>query len=246
MDYDQTTMPEAYDRGRKPPEGVLDMWLDRIAAALADRDIRDIVDLGCGTGRFTEGLARRFSANVVGVDPSAKMLAQASAKAMSPGVKFLHGAGEAIPCADAGADLVFSSMAFHHFTASRAVAAECRRVLRPDGAVCIRNSMREHGSPYEAFFPNYERALELLPSANEIVGPFAAEGFALRSHEVVAHKMAETLSDLADKAAFRADTTLLRLSDADFERGLANIRAASERQDGPVMIGIGLFVFARA
>ena len=39
MDYDQTNMPENYDRGRKPPAGVLEMWMERIAAVLTDRDI---------------------------------------------------------------------------------------------------------------------------------------------------------------------------------------------------------------
>jgi ubiquinone/menaquinone biosynthesis C-methylase UbiE len=238
-------MPEAYDRGRKPAEGMLDMWLDRIAAALAGRDIATIIDLGCGTGRFSGALAQRFAAEVIGVDPSQKMLAQATAKAI-PGVRFVRGAGERIPCGDASVDLIFASMAFHHFAAPHEVARECRRALRPAGAVCIRNSLREHGSPYEAYFPNYRAALEILPSANEIAGAFAAAGFALLTHEVIAHVMATSLADLAEKAAFRADTTLVRLSDDDFNRGLANLRAADRVAGaGPATIDVSLFVFAQ-
>lgn len=245
MDYDQTNMPETYDRGRKPPEGVLDMWMERIAAALTGHAISAIVDLGCGTGRFSEALARRFDASVIGIDPSQKMLAHAKAKPVPERVKFISGAAEDMPCADASADLVFASMAFHHFTSPPQVAHECRRVLREDGAVCIRNSTRERSSPYEAYFPNYRRALDTLPAAAEIVDAFVLSGFALRRHEAVPHMMAASVKDLAEKAAFRADTTLVRLSDDDFERGLAKMRIAAAAPSEPAMIDIDLFVFTR-
>jgi ubiquinone/menaquinone biosynthesis C-methylase UbiE len=245
MDYDQTTMPENYDRGRVPPTGVLEMWMERIAAALTDLDISTIIDLGCGTGRFSEALAHRFNASVIGIDPSQKMLAQAKAKPVSHRVKFMSGSGEQIPCADANADLIFASMAFHHFSDPRQTAKECRRVLREGGAVCIRNSTRERSSPYEPYFPNYRSALDTLPAAAEIVDAFAASGLALRRHEAVPHMMAKSVTDLADKAAFRADTTLVRLSDEDFEQGLANMRSAARTPSEPAMIDIDLFVFAK-
>lgn len=243
MDYDRTNMPENYDRGRRQPPGVLEMWMDRVAAAIEPAAVSSIIDLGCGTGRFTEALAKRFDAHVTGIDPSLKMLAQARAKPAAAGVRFVQGAGESMPVADASADLVFASMAFHHFTSPDLVAKECRRVLRPGGMVCIRSSLREYGSPYEAYFPNYHATLGKLPSAGEIVTPFARNGFRLTSHEAVPHKMAETASDLAEKAAFRADTTLQLLSDEDFARGLANLRNAPSYE--PVMIDIALFAFAQ-
>jgi len=52
-----------------------------------------------------------------------------------------------------------------------------------------------------------------LPAAAEIVDAFVLDGFALRRHEAVPHMMAASVKDLAEKAAFRADTTLVRLSD---------------------------------
>jgi len=36
-----------------------------------------ILDLGCGTGRFSAALRARFEAEVIGIDPSKKMLEQA-------------------------------------------------------------------------------------------------------------------------------------------------------------------------
>lgn len=246
MDYDQTDMPQNYDRGRSPPDGVLEMWLDRIAAAVAGHSISTIVDLGCGTGRFSERLSRRFNADVVGVDPSEKMLAQARAKPLSHRVTFVRGSGEEIPCATASVEMIFSSMAFHHLRSPGQVARECHRVLRDAGVVCIRNSTRERSSPYEAHFPDYRRALEILPAKDEISDAFASNGFALRRHEVVPHMMAKNLADLAEKAAFRADSTLQRLTDEDFETGLSKMRREAKGADEPAMIDIDLFVFAKS
>jgi ubiquinone/menaquinone biosynthesis C-methylase UbiE len=245
MDYDQTTMPESYDRARKPAEGMLEMWMERTAALLTGHDISMIVDLGCGTGRFTQALAQTFDATVIGIDPSEKMLAQAKAKPTAARVSFATGAGERIPCADASADLIFASMAFHHLSSPRQTAKECRRVLRKGGAVCVRNSTRERSSPYEAYFPNYRHTLDTLPAAQEIIEAFVGNGFTLRHHEAVPHLMAKNVDDLADKAAFRADTTLLRLSDDDFESGIAKMRAAAQAPTAPAIIDIDLFVFAR-
>ncbi|MEO0601630.1 MAG: class I SAM-dependent methyltransferase, partial [Myxococcota bacterium] len=103
MDYDQTEMPESYDRGRRLADGVLDRWMAVVRQA-APASVRRVLDLGCGTGRFSGALADAFPrAAVIGVDPSTKMLAQARAKA-HPRVRFVEGAGEAVPVSDGAVD----------------------------------------------------------------------------------------------------------------------------------------------
>lgn len=238
-------MPENYERGRSPPPGVLDMWMARLAAALDGREIKTIIDLGCGTGRFTARLSDLFNAHVVGVDPSEKMLAIARGNPMSSNVEFVKGAADQIPFPDQSVDLVFMSMAWHHFPSRGSAVAECHRVLRDGGVVCVRNSTRDRRSPYEAYFPNYSAVLNNWPSAKEIAAAFEAVGFRQASHEVVAHMMARNLKELAEKACFRADSTLLLLSDDDFKLGLAAMRSASKGREEPAMIDIDLFVFAK-
>ncbi|MCE9521859.1 MAG: class I SAM-dependent methyltransferase [Alphaproteobacteria bacterium] len=245
MDYDKTDMPAVYDLGRNPPDGVLDMWLGRIATAAQGLEISTIVDLGCGTGRFSEPLAARFGANVIGVDPSAKMLSVAKSKSVSARVTFVEGSGENIPCPDASADLIFISMAFHHFRSRMSVANECHRVLRAGGLLCLRNGTRDGTSPYERYFPNYRRTLDALPSAEEITETFAPSGFQQLQHQLVAHMMARNLDDLAEKAAFRADSTLVRLTQEDFDSGLATLRTTPDARNEPAMIDIDFFVFAK-
>ena len=80
MNYDETNIPAVYDRGRDHGPEVLDLWMRVIESHLDGESPSAILDLGCGTGRFSEGLANRFGALVVGTDPSEKMLEQACRK----------------------------------------------------------------------------------------------------------------------------------------------------------------------
>src|ERR1051325_5508091 len=133
MDYDATDIATTYDRGRSHGPEVLDLWMSTISSHLKGQVVNTALDLGCGTGRFSEALAARFNAEVIGVDPSMKMLQQARRKQLDGRVRYHSGRGEAIPLPDGSVDLVFMSMVFHHFDNPALAARECRRVLREGG-----------------------------------------------------------------------------------------------------------------
>lgn len=143
MDYDATEIPVVYDRGRNHGPENLQFWMNVISSYAGKHAVNTILDLGCGTGRFSEALAAHFDAKVVGVDPSTKMLDQARKKLRDPRVQYQSGSGEAIPLADASVDLVFMSMCFHHFRDPKAAARECRRVLRDGCPAVLRTGIRD-------------------------------------------------------------------------------------------------------
>ena len=60
MDYDKTRIAATYDAARGYRPEVLKQWLDLVAAHAPSAPAL-IVDLGCGTGRFTQPLARAVS-----------------------------------------------------------------------------------------------------------------------------------------------------------------------------------------
>jgi ubiquinone/menaquinone biosynthesis C-methylase UbiE len=114
-----------------------------------DRDaISMVIDLGCGTGRLSELLAAHFDVEVIGVDPSEKMVDQVRRKPATVKVTYRQGSAEAIPLPDACADLVFMSIIYHHLTDPLTVAEECRRVLRQGGYVGICTATREGDFPH--------------------------------------------------------------------------------------------------
>ena len=67
-----------------------------------------ILDLGCGTGRFSEGLAEKFDATVIGIDPSAKMLERARAKNRDYRVQYYQGQADSIPLPGQSVDVILS------------------------------------------------------------------------------------------------------------------------------------------
>ena len=84
------------------------------------------LDVAAGTGLLSRLLAPRFE-RVVAVEPDARM--GAVLRARSPGVRVVLGTAEAIPAADASADGVFVSSAWHWMDPGRAIP-EIARVLR--------------------------------------------------------------------------------------------------------------------
>lgn len=247
MDYDQTSMARDYDRARSLDPDSMAAWLAAFAARVPAAS--NIVDLGCGTGRFTQALADFYGADVLGVDPSVTMLEQAAAKAQAGAVRFARGSAESIPAPAGSADLVFSSMAFHHFADRSRAAREIRRVLRPGGFVIIRNATRENSrrSPHARCFTGFIDVIDRhQPTQAEIVETFAPRGFVLRAHDLVFQAMAASWAELADKAALRADSNLLRLEDADFHRGLEKMRSIRLGPEERIGLDVDLFVFEAA
>ena len=247
MDYDRTDMPAVYDRSRDHGPEWLKYWMDVLASHLGGEQVTRILDLGCGTGRFTEGMAARFSADVIGIDPSMKMLEQARAKRSVARVLYERASAEGLPVATGSVDVVFMSMSFHHFTDPAAAARECRRVLREGGSVLVRTGSREQipTYPYVPFFPTALPIMEdVLPGRENFHAVFAAAGFRLVASELVRQEIAVDWVDYAEKVAARGDSVLARVSESDFEQGLAALRQhASAARPEPVVELIDLFVY---
>jgi ubiquinone/menaquinone biosynthesis C-methylase UbiE len=94
------------------------------------------LELGCGTGLFTERVAAS-GARVQGLDLSPHLLSAARARTAGlANVRLTCGNAESTPYADGTFDAVYGSSVLHHLDLDRALA-EAFRVLRPSGLIAF-------------------------------------------------------------------------------------------------------------
>jgi ubiquinone/menaquinone biosynthesis C-methylase UbiE len=248
MDYDSSDIATRYDAARTlTPEGRR-KWQDLLSTHVNRNPMSLIVDLGCGTGRFSELLAAHFAVQVIGIDPSRKMIDQARRK-LATRVLFQRALAEALPLAGGCVDIVFMSQVYHHFSDPVAIARECRRVLRDGGYACIRNTTRQNDFTYRRFFPAIQPLIEAeLPDRQGIEGTFVRAGLAPTAHQIVTQVAAHDWATFVGKTALRADSFVARLTMEEFDAGMTALRAraAKANLDGAVTEEIDWFVFTKA
>ncbi|MGE3272305.1 MAG: methyltransferase domain-containing protein [Chloroflexota bacterium] len=126
-------------RGQHPQQvAIRQAYLD----ALGDLTGLSVLDAGCGTGVVTRDLARRVGPGgaVLGVDPSAGMVAVAedlAAQMGVSGVSFLVQDGRRLPHADATFDLTCAVTVLSHVPEREALVHELVRVTKPGGRLLV-------------------------------------------------------------------------------------------------------------
>src|SRR5262245_42321776 len=102
-----------------------------------------VLDVGCGPGSITRGLAERVApGDVVGVDLSKDTLEGARRDAAERGLdnlRYEEASVYALPFADASFDVAFAHQVLQHLSEREAAVGEMLRVLRPGGLLAIRD-----------------------------------------------------------------------------------------------------------
>lgn len=207
-----------------------------------------MLDLGAGTGRFSDLFARSFETNVVGVEPSIAMLAVALRQHERRNLAYVAGTAERIPLQDQSCDLAWLSHVWHHIRDRQACARDLRRVVRRSGFVLVRGTFGDRLDGFPAlfhFWPATRAICEQLPTISETCLVFEASGFKLAEHRRVQQETSASLGEFATRTQSRADTSLILISDSEYEEGQAAIEAAAavERAPTPVIEIIELLVF---
>ncbi|WP_207590730.1 methyltransferase domain-containing protein [Halomontanus rarus] len=131
--YQADDVAEEYDDKRFSQGGQL---IDRrekraVLEAIEPLEDRRVLEIACGTGRFTTMIADR-GADVVGLDISAAMLQQGRKKARAAGVsdrlEFLRGDAGRLPFPDDHFDTVIAMRFFHLADDPEGFLSEMRRV----------------------------------------------------------------------------------------------------------------------
>jgi SAM-dependent methyltransferase len=160
-----------------------------------------VLDLGAGTGKLTEVLARRY-VHVIAVEPLPEL--RAILEQRVPPADVRDGRAEDIPVADGGVDAVVAGQAIHWFANDVAVA-EIARVLRPGGVLAL---LWNHDAPPSPLPDDYRERLDELRAATP--APKIAEDLLGRAPFGEEHEEAfdhEQVSGRDDVLAFAASVS---------------------------------------
>jgi ubiquinone/menaquinone biosynthesis C-methylase UbiE len=118
-------------------------FLYEVIDALALDAGASAVDVGCGEGRQTIELARRFSLSVHGVDPLerrmdvARRTLSSLPSALGARVTFHRGTAEEVPLPNASVDLILCREMLYVVPDLVTVFAECLRIVKPTGKLVV-------------------------------------------------------------------------------------------------------------
>ena len=178
---------------------------------------RRVLDVGCGTGRWSEALAERGS-RVWGVDASPEMVELARRR----GVNVKEARAEALPFKEDWFERALLVLVVHVFERPQAFG-ELGRVLGPDGRLAIATFDRAqfddyYLSPYFPSLAEIDRAR--FPTREALTEELEAAGFATRVLPVL-QRTTRSRDWILERIRGRFISTLLLLDEAEFAEGLA-------------------------
>jgi len=230
LDYDAPGgAASGYDQLR-PLSNFTQELFSTVADAIALRACMKILDVGCGTGRFSTLFAQR-GAIVTGVDRSATMLAAARASAppdLFEALRYVQAdANRGLP--KEAFDAVTFFMSIQYMSLGDAFFQSLREALANSGMVAVVTLPHRHFIENEfltRYFPSIPRIdLARFPSIPELERLLREHGFADIAVRDVIEESEGSGDELIGKVERKYVSTLHLIEPAEFERGLAGMRA---------------------
>jgi len=199
-----------------------------------------VADVGCGGGIYSQAWQAIGASDVVGVDFSAQMVADARERtAGMTGVRFRQGDAAATGLAPASRDIVFQRALIHHLGTYRPAFAEARRLLVAGGRLIVQDRTPSDvalpGSPGHLrgwFFERFPRLLDIersrRPTSDTVKQAMRTAGFnAIQTRNLwEVRRIYATVDDLEHDLAARTGRSILHaLDDSELRDLIAFIRA---------------------
>ena len=215
-----------FDKGRTLSEQNTAMWLNRIANLSGGSKGTRVLDIGCGTGRFSIPMTTRPGFDVTGADSSADRLARAKQKDSDAKVNLILVDASRLTFPDESFDVVFMSHLLHHVDSPLTVLTECCRVLIPSGVIIIRyGAMNQIRNDVEhTFFPQVTEIDEPRTPTRELTEKWLFDtGFTNLSSEEIIQKTYQSGTAHLDAARAKSTSVLSMISEVSFQTGIQHL-----------------------
>jgi ubiquinone/menaquinone biosynthesis C-methylase UbiE len=244
---DYSEIAGVYDAARTSDRPHVEWWLAKLAQAGGLGRGTRLLDLGCGTGRWTIPLAQRTGCRAVGMDNCREMLDQARAKDAKGRVTWLLGDVAAPPVAAGSFDCALMSLMLHHLDDPLAAFRAAHDALKPGGVLLIRQGTLEDilDDPAHRFFPE---AITIdrkrTPFRVEVETWLRQAGFEDITVETVRQRTHNAPEEWLLEAEPRVCSAFRLISDEAHARGLARLREhIREHPDDPWLVEESMTLF---
>jgi cytosine/adenosine deaminase-related metal-dependent hydrolase/ubiquinone/menaquinone biosynthesis C-methylase UbiE len=163
------------------PNPLLSLEQRFLSALLPEIRGVDVVEIGCGTGRWLDLLASQLPSSLIGVDSSPEMVERARLK-MQQRATILTGDATSLPLPNSSADIVLAPFVASYISELDDLAAEIARVARTRASVYVSDLHPETGTAcnWSRGFTVGETRIEIPTYARmvqEVIACFEASGF---------------------------------------------------------------------
>lgn len=165
------------------------------------KEVRMVLEIGCGTGTLTEHLIEIFpNAQLTVVELSPKMIEAAKLRLASPkNVRWVCDAIEHFAIGAQSFDLIVSSSTFQWVDNLEYLFSKLRQALRPDGtltfSVMLEGTLCELRTVRQSIAPSKKISTQ-LPSFQGVIAALENAGFVVQKHE--SETIVEYFSDTHD------------------------------------------------
>jgi len=223
LKVDYNSISKVYDQVREEEIEELHSLLHGIEIS----ESTTMLNIGCGTGNYTNLMERITGAKVYGLDASEGMLSKAKEK--NSNITFVLGDACNLPFEDNYFSFIYMTDVIHHIQDINKMFYEIFRVLQTGGRVCIvTQSHKQIDLRYTSeFFP--ETAIidkQRYPDIEEII--FNAEKNKLRLVDVIVigeGKEIEVGKEYIELVEKKGYSMLHLISDDNYQSGLRKIRS---------------------
>ena len=199
---------------------------ERLLHYLAPKRDKIYLDIGCGTGNYTNEFQKRgFS--FIGIDPSIEMLNKAKEK--NAKVDWRIGTAEATNLPNNSVDGIIGSLTIHHWTDLKHSFSELYRVLKTTGKIVLFTSTPAQMKAYwlNDYFPKMlSDSIIQMPSYKSVESAMVNSGFEITTTEKYFIK-----PDLQDKFLYCGKHTPELYFDEAIRRGISSFSSLANREE---------------
>lgn len=218
-----------YNEISKIYDDVRDEEVSLIENFLAEVELNEtmaILDVGCGTGNYTNLMKQLTKGKVYGLDSSVGMLERAKNK--NEEITFVLGNALEIPFSSRMFDFVYMTDVIHHIKDIKQMFTELFRILKPNGKICIMTqSHRQIDLRYMSeFFPQTAVVdKNRYPDIGEIIDKATKANLLFMKTQIVNEgiecKLDQKFLELVKKKGY----SMLHLLDVfEYEKGLEKVK----------------------